>query len=97
MIASLIRHITVSLVVLLAAPTLYAQDSDGNKEAVASAMAALDEFMSTFNARDPVAWAASLNYPHVRFASGTVTVWETAEEFARGESFERLAAIGWDP
>lgn len=96
MIASLIRHVAVSLIILLAAPTLYAQDSDENKEAVASAMAALDEFMSTFNARDPVAWAASLNYPHVRFASGTVTVWETAEEFARGESFERLAAIGWD-
>lgn len=96
MIASLIRHVAVGLIILLAAPTLYAEDSDGNQEAVASAMAALDEFMSTFNARDPVAWAASLNYPHVRFASGTVTVWETAEEFARGESFERLAAIGWD-
>ena len=59
-------------------------------------MAALDEFMTTFNARDPQLWARSLNYPHIRFASGTVTVWETAEEFAETESFNRLAAIGWD-
>lgn len=81
---------------LLLTPVVYSQSSRENAEAIAGAMAALDEFMATFNARDPEAWAASLNYPHVRFASGTVTVWQTAEEFATGESFERLAAIGWD-
>ncbi len=42
------------------------------------------------------AWAATLNYPHVRFASGGVTVWESAEEFAMREQFEHLARIGWD-
>ena len=45
------------------------------------------------------AWAATLNYPHVRFASGSVTVWESAEEFAMamGGAFEHLARIiGWD-
>jgi hypothetical protein len=73
-----------------------AQTQAENDEAIAGAMAALDEFMTTFNARDPQLWARSLNYPHVRFASGTVTVWETAEEFAETESFNRLAAIGWD-
>ena len=73
-----------------------AQTQAENDEAIAGAMAALDEFMPTFNARDPQLWARSLNYPHVRFASGTVTVWETAEEFAETESFNRLAAIGWD-
>ena len=59
-------------------------------------MAALDEFMLAFNSKDMKAWAATLNYPHVRFASGGVTVWESAEEFAMGRSFERLASIGWD-
>ena len=40
--------------------------------AIAAAMQALDQFMATFNRRDPVAWAATLNYPHARFASGSV-------------------------
>ena len=43
----------------------------------------MDEFMAAFNARDPGAWAATLNYPHVRFASNEVRVYNTAEEFAR--------------
>ena len=73
-----------------------AQTQTENEEAVAGAMAALDEYMTSFNARDSQLWAMSLNYPHVRFASGTVTVWETAEEFARTDSFNRLAPIGWD-
>ena len=40
--------------------------------------------------------AASLNYPHVRFASGTVTVWDSAEEFAKTLAFESLPHSGWD-
>ncbi|MGM0631677.1 MAG: hypothetical protein ACQETO_00730 [Pseudomonadota bacterium] len=67
-----------------------------NEEAIAGAMGALDEFMRTFNSRDIDGWAASLNYPHVRFASGSVTVWQDAEEFAADPPFQRLAATGWD-
>jgi hypothetical protein len=59
-------------------------------------MEAMDAFMLGFNARDPQAWAASLNYPHVRFASGTVTVWDSAEEFSQTLAFESLPASGWD-
>ncbi len=44
---------------------------------------AMDDFMTAFNARDPQAWAATLNFPHVRFASNEVKVYNTAEEFAR--------------
>jgi|TARA_B100000315_G_scaffold254215_3_gene294784 hypothetical protein len=73
-----------------------AQEVDDQAEAVAAAMTALDEFMRTFNGRDMGAWAATLNYPHVRFASGGVTVWQDAEEFAKGRAFEYLASIGWD-
>ena len=79
----------------LSLTTFSAQAQTDNDEAIAGAMAALDEFMSTFNARDPQRWAQSLNYPHVRFASGSVTVWDSAEEFAQTDSFNRLAAIGW--
>lgn len=73
-----------------------AQASLQDEEAIAGAMAAMDAFMLGFNARDPDAWAASLNYPHVRFASGTVTVWDSAEEFAKTRAFETLPRTGWD-
>lgn len=72
-----------------------AQD-EATANAVAGAMQALDDFMLHFNRRDMENWAATLNYPHVRFASGTVTVWESAEEFAQGETFTRLPRTGWD-
>lgn len=72
------------------------QYDEATESAIASAMAAMDAFMLAFNAQDPEAWAASLNYPHVRFASGTVTVWESAEEFAQTTAFERLPQTGWD-
>ena len=72
-----------------------AQNS-AEEEAVAGAMEAMDAFMLGFNSRDPQAWAASLNYPHVRFASGTVTVWDSAEEFSQTLAFESLPASGWD-
>jgi len=96
MIGRIIQIVTLGFILVLGAPVPNAQNLSENESAIASAMAALDEFMLTFNSRDPVAWAGSLNYPHVRFASGTVTIWNTPEEFAAGESFERLAAEGWD-
>jgi hypothetical protein len=48
----------------------------------AQARKTMDEFMETFNARDVRAWAKTLNYPHVRFASNQVRIWNTADEFA---------------
>ena len=96
MIGRIFQIVMLGFVLMLVTPETSAQNQSENESAIASAMAALDEFMLTFNSRDPVAWAGSLNYPHVRFASGTVTIWHTAEQFAAGESFERLAAQGWD-
>ena len=49
----------------------------------AAARKTMDQFMETFNARDVGAWAKTLNYPHVRFASNQVRIWNTADEFAR--------------
>ena len=78
-------------------PPALAQDDAEIRAAFANAMAALDEFMTTFNARDMQAWAGTLNYPHVRFASGEVTVWQTADEFiANSRTFEALPRQGWD-
>ena len=48
--------------------------------AVDAAMAVTDAFLATFNAGDPAGHAATLAYPHVRLASGTVRIWETEAE-----------------
>jgi hypothetical protein len=86
--------VLVALIVL--SISAVAQNSAEEEAAVAGAMGAMDAFMLGFNARDPEAWAASLNYPHVRFASGSVTVWDSAEEFAQTLAFETLPRSGWD-
>ena len=93
---SKISKITLTLIFgqLLAVNSIIAQDQGGNTQAIDNAMSALDEFMEAFNSRDMKAWAATLNYPHVRFASEAVTVWANAEEFERGATFDRLPRIG---
>lgn len=67
-----------ALVVFLAIP-LAAED----RPAEAQARQAMDDFMTTFNARDPRAWSETLNYPHVRFASNNVRVYQNANEFVQ--------------
>lgn len=66
---------------------------------VAAAFAIADEFLRTFNALDAAGHAATLAYPHVRLASGTVRVWETVEE-ATAQMTTNMALIrdrlGWD-
>lgn len=49
-------------------------------DAVAGAMAVTDRFLATFNALDAPGHAATLAYPHVRLASGTVRIWATEAE-----------------
>ena len=71
------KFITIFVIIVLTNVAL-AQEIEGHKQSISEAMQALDAFMLAFNARDPEAWAASLNYPHVRFASGTVTVRNSA-------------------
>ena len=74
----LTRYARIGVLILLTAP-LYAVD----RQAEIQARKAMDEFMTTFNSGDAHAWAATLNYPHVRFASNTVRVYGTASEFER--------------
>jgi hypothetical protein len=60
----------ITFVIMVLTNVALAQDIVDHKQSINEAMQALDVFMVAFNARDPDAWAASLNYPHVRFASG---------------------------
>jgi Fe-S cluster biosynthesis and repair protein YggX len=69
--------------------------SSNEKVAIDKAMEVLDDFMETFNARDMESWSATLNYPHVRFSGGEVTVWDTKEDYAAVDIFKRLEATGW--
>jgi hypothetical protein len=67
------------------------------EKAIEEAIASLDEYMLAFNSRDPKAWAATLNFPHVRIASGSVRVWETEQEYADYMDFDAFAdRFGWD-
>ncbi len=62
-----------------------------------SALAAYWEFFRSFNSRDPVAFSATLNYPHVRVsAHGTPAMVGSAAEHAAAASWERVLATGWD-
>ena len=69
--------------------------SEDNKTAIDDAMKVLDTFMITFNSRDMRSWSETLNYPHVRFADGNVTVWNSKEDYAAVDIFERLESTGW--
>lgn len=81
-------------ILMLLAGTGHAESK--HAKAVAGAMQTLDAFMLAFNKRDMSAWAATLNYPHVRFASGGVTVWEDGPTFSERAPFAALAKTGWD-
>jgi len=63
-----------------------------------AARAVMAAFMETFNARDPERWADTLQFPHVRLASGTVTVYPDKAEFVAAMDMEAFAANsgGWD-
>lgn len=64
--------------------------------AVREARAVMDAFMTAFNASDPAALAETLVYPHVRFASQTVTVFPDRAAFIAASDMAAFArATGW--
>ena len=52
---------------------------------------ALDDFMTSFNSRDAMAWGKTLNYPHMRLAGDEVQVWESPEAYAKDNDTKALA------
>ncbi len=64
----------------------------------AGAMEVTDTFLATFNAMDAAGHAATLAYPHVRFASGQVRIWQTIDEAtaAMERNMPALRNMGWD-
>lgn len=50
-------------------------------EPLASGCALLDKFMAAFNDADPVTFAATNHYPHIRITGPKTTIWNTAAEY----------------
>jgi hypothetical protein len=61
---------------------------------IAAAQACLDAFMVAFNARDLPAFEATFNFPHVRFASGKVTILKPGD--MQPAMFTTGALAEWD-
>ncbi len=68
--------------------------ADEHAASVDAALATLDRFMAALNARDEPALNATLNFPHVRLASGRVTTWEARGTY-RIADFLGRAGDGW--
>lgn len=68
--------------------------SPQDPESVAAAMATLDRFMTALNRRDEPALNDTLNFPHVRIASGRVTTWPAAGSYRMADFLGR-AGDGW--
>ena len=60
------------------------------------ALSVMDQFLEAFNERDIEAWSKTLNYPHVRFASGQVKVWENRQAFVSETNLQPLIESGWN-
>ena len=58
---------------------------------------AVDYFLKTWNSRNAVSWADSLNFPHVRPSpSGPIRVAETADMYIAEVDFQKTIDTGWD-
>ena len=87
------QRFSFMLMLTLASMTVHA---DEKTTAISEAMTVLDNFMQAFNERDAQAWSETLNYPHVRFASGSVSVYQDGRAFVDRPVFETLVKSGWD-
>jgi hypothetical protein len=62
----------------------------------ADAVAAVERFIAAWNTRDPLQFAATLHYPHVRPSPGAGgVVYATPAEYAAEIDFAEVAATGW--
>jgi hypothetical protein len=72
------------------------KETGAGDAAAAAALAVVDAYFATINARDWEGYAATMHCPHVRLARGELRVYATPAELADSLTFERLAArTGW--
>lgn len=56
----------------------------------------LDEYLTTFNAKDLTGWESTYHFPHYRLASGKMSVLEKAGLRDSARVFGPLQKAGWD-
>jgi hypothetical protein len=56
----------------------------------------LDVFIGAFNKADPVTFAATNNYPHIRITGPKIVIWNTAEDYIRDNPKESMIAKDTD-
>jgi hypothetical protein len=64
-------------------------------DSITQATAALDRFMAALNANDAAGVNDAFNFPHVRFASGKVTVFARRGDFTMETFRVRVDDDGW--
>lgn len=69
-------------------------DAFADCPAAKAAFQVTDEFMQTFNSKDPEAWGSVFHFPSVRIASGRVLILNSPADLET--SFTTLAKSGWD-
>ena len=91
------KHLIINLaflsVMAFNIPNVFAENE---KLSSKEAMNVMDQFLEAFNDRDIEAWSKTLNYPHVRFASGQVKVWENHQAFVSETNLQPLIESGWN-
>ena len=60
-------------------------------QAIAAAADVMYRYMQTFNAQDPVRWADTMLFPHIRVSSGRVVVHTSKQEFVQQMDFAAFA------
>lgn len=87
----------VCVLAMVAAPGPLAAEGDEVEAARSAAREVMAEFLRAFNDRDESAWADTLQFPHVRMASGEVVVYEDSKAFLDAMDLTRFAErTGWD-
>ncbi len=88
----IVRRLLVGVV--LVCPAVHGEErasTDATQAAIREAHAVMDEFLAAFNARDEARWAETLHFPHVRIASGGVSVVPSKTEFIETTDLDDFA------
>ena len=86
-------QLAVALVLCALSSAAVAQPAPSTVDS--EAIRAVDRYLETWNSRNPMIWAGSLHFPHVRPGAGNFRLTRTPEEYARGVDFKRVLATGW--
>ncbi|MFD2571800.1 hypothetical protein ACFSUS_14230 [Spirosoma soli] len=95
-----IKKALMSFCLLLTLATAVHAQTDGSyvlsKQEKAAIDKVLDDYLSTFNAKDLKGWESTYQFPHYRLASGKMSVLERAGLRDSISVFGPLQKAGWD-